>query len=134
MLDARSDDDVQVTCADRGRAVERSLQGRAALAVDRAGSHGLGPAGDEQGDAADVERLLADLRHAAHLHVLHLARVDVDPLHETVQRSRREIVRADVGQRPVPLADRGANRLDDEGVAHEVTVPPHTGATIPTPP
>ena len=39
---------------------------------------GLGPAGDERGDPADVQRLLADLRHAAHLHVLDLTGIEVE--------------------------------------------------------
>jgi hypothetical protein len=46
---------------DRRRGVHRRLHRRAALPVDGRGAHRLRPPGDQRGDAADVERLLADL-------------------------------------------------------------------------
>ena len=118
VLDARRDDDVEVAGLDRRRAVERGLQRRSALAVDRRGADRLRPAGDEHRLPADVQRLLADLGHAAHLHVLDLAGLDVEPVDEAVQDLRRELVGADLGERAAAPPDRGANRIDDERVTH----------------
>ena len=92
-LDARRDDDVELARPDRGGRVEVRLHRRAALPVDGRAAHRLGPAGDERRHAADVPALLADLRHAAHLHVLDLRGIEVVPRDERVQhlpaRARR---------------------------------------------
>ena len=113
VLDARGDDEVEVARLDRRRAVERRLQRGAALAVDRRRADRLGPAGDEDRAAPDVERLLADLGHAAHLHVLDLAGVEVDAADEAVQHLRGELVGADLCERAVPPPDRRADGIDD---------------------
>ena len=113
VLDAGSDDEVEVAGLDCRGAVEGGLERGAALPVHGRGAHGLGPAGDENCAPPDVQRLLADLGHAAHLHVLDLARVDIDAPDEAVQDLRRELVRADLGQRAVPPPDRRANGVDD---------------------
>jgi hypothetical protein len=52
-----------------GGKVQRLL-GRSALAVNRRGGHRLRPPGREHRASSDVERLLADLGHAAHDHVV----------------------------------------------------------------
>ncbi len=98
MLDAGRDDEVEVTCLDRGGAVERRLQRGAALTIHGRRAHGLRPAGDEYRSPPDVQGLLSDLRDAAHLHVLDLTRVEVDSTDQAVQDLRGELVGADVGE------------------------------------
>ena len=78
VLDPGRDDEVEMAGLDRGGSVHRRLHRRAALAVDRGRADRLRPARDQRGDAADVQRLLADLRHAAHLDVLDRARLEIE--------------------------------------------------------
>ena len=119
-LDAARDDEVELPRPDCRRRVEVRLHRGAALAVDRRAGDRDRPAGGERDVAADVPRLLVDLRHAAPLHVLDLGGIDAVPLHERVHDLRRELVAADVRERPVLLADRAANRIDDHcaGLRH----------------
>ncbi len=105
-LDARGNDDVEVAGLDRGCRVERGLHRRTTLAVDRRRGDGLRPPRDECGDAAHVERLLADLGDATHLDVLDLGGVDADPADEAVEHVRGEVVGPNGGERTVPAADR----------------------------
>ena len=93
-LDPGRDDDVELPGPDRRGRVEVRLHRRAALAVDGGPADGLGPAGDHRRHPPDVPALLADLRHAAHLHVLDLGRVEVVAGDEAVQHLRRELVAA----------------------------------------
>ena len=116
-LDARRDDDVELARPDRGGGVEVRLHRRAALAVDGRPADRLRPARDHRRHPADVPALLADLRHAAHLHVLDLGRIEVVARDEAVQHLRRELVAARAGERAVPPADRAANGVDDVGLA-----------------
>ena len=122
-LDARRDDDVEMAGLDRGGGVEGRLHRRAALPIDGRRRDGLGPSGDERGDPRDVEGLLADLRHAPHLDVLDLGRIEPDPADEAVQRIGREIVRANAGERSVAAADRRSDGVDDECLGHAATLP-----------
>ena len=115
VLDACRDDDVEVARLYRGCRIERRLQRGAALPVDGGCTDGLGPARDEDGAPPDVQRLLADLRDAAHLHVLDLARIEVDAADESVQNLCGELVGANLGKRSVPPPDRGADGVDDVG-------------------
>src|SRR5918992_1086996 len=103
---------------DRRRAVESRLQRRAALAIDRRRAHGLRPARDEHRLAPHVEGLLPDLRHAAHLDVLDLGRLDIESTDEPVQNLSRQFVRANLRERAAATPDRRANGVDDEGVSH----------------
>ncbi len=116
-LDAGRDDDVELPGPDRRGRVEVRLHRRAALAVDRCPADGLRPAGDHRRHPADVPALLADLRHAPHLHVLDLGRVEVVAGDEAVQHLRRELVAARARKRPVPPADRAADGVDDQRFA-----------------
>jgi hypothetical protein len=117
-LHARGDDDVEMAGLDGGRRVERRLHRGAALTIDRAGADRLGPAGDERGDPSDVQGLLSDLRHAAHLHVLDLGGIDPDPFGEAVEHLSRELVCANARERAVLAADRRTDGLDDVRVRH----------------
>ena len=74
--------------------------------------------GDERRDPPDVERLLADLRHAAHLHVLDLGRIEVVALDEGVHDLPGKLVGAERGECAVPPADRRADSVDDQRVFH----------------
>jgi hypothetical protein len=123
-LETGRDHDVEMTRLHRRRGVERGLHRRPALPVDRRAADGLGPPRHERGHPGDVQGLLADLADTAHLDVLDLRRVEIEPPGEPVQRLCRELLRADARKRPVPPADRRPDRLDDERIAHGVTVPP----------
>ena len=59
------------------------------------------PAGGQHGHPADVPALLADLRDAAHLHVVDPARIEADPVDQPVQHLRREVVAAQRRERSV---------------------------------
>ena len=117
-LDPGRDDEVELARGNRRRGVEVALHRGAALAVDSRPAHRLRPACDERRHPADVPPLLADLRDAAHLHILDLGRVEVVPRNEAVQHLAGELVGANLGERPVSLADRGANRVDDQRARH----------------
>jgi hypothetical protein len=120
-LDSGRDDEVELARPDRGRCVEVALHRRAALPVDGRAGHRVRPARDQRRHPADVPALLADLRDAAHLHVLDLRRIEPVPLHERVQHLSGELVRAERGERAVPPADRRADGVDDEslGTLHD---------------
>ena len=76
-LDAGGDDHVVGAGDDAlGTEVHRLLA-RTALAIDGGGGDRLGPTGGEHCVAADVERLLTDLHHAAHDHVVDEGGVEV---------------------------------------------------------
>ena len=113
-LDAARDDEVELSRPDRRGGVEVRLHRRAALAVDGRAATETGQPGGERDVAADVPRLLVDLRHAAPLHVLDLGGIDAVPLDERVHDLGRELVAADVRQRAVLLPDRAANGIDDD--------------------
>ena len=81
-----------------------------------------GQPGDQRGDAPDVQRLLADLRDAAHLDVLDRSGIEVESLHQPVQHLRGQLVGPHRRERAVPLADRAADGVDDQGVAHRLAV------------
>ena len=113
-LDAGRDDDVELAGPDRGGRIEVRLHRGAALAVDGRPTDRLGPAGDHRRHPADVPALLADLRHAAHLHVLDLGRIEVVAGDEAVQHLSRELVAARPRKGAVPPPDRAANGVDDQ--------------------
>ena len=107
-LDARRDDDVELTRPDRRGRVEVRLHRRAALAVDRRPADRLRPAGDERNHPADVPALLADLGHAARA-----GRPRPRPDRASARSTRPfstcagELVAADRRQRAVPAARSG---------------------------
>ena len=90
------------------------LLGGAALAVDRGGGHGLGPAGAEDGVAADVDALLGDLHDAAHDDVVDQRRVEVVALGDRREGLRGEVDGVDGAELAVALAARGADNVDDD--------------------
>jgi hypothetical protein len=104
------------------------LLGGAALPVNRHAGHGLRPARAERRVAGDVDRLLADLPHAAPDHVVDQRRIDPGPLGQRPERMGREVGRVHAGEASVALADRGPDRLDDDCVSHaSLRVPPAVG-------
>src|SRR5262249_13554654 len=122
VLDAGRDDEVELARPDGRRSIERGLQRRAALTVDRRRAHRLRPARDEDDAATDVESLLADLRHAPHLHVFDGARVELRAPDEAVQNLCRELVSPDVRKRAVPAPDRRPNRIDYVCLSHAPSI------------
>ena len=121
MLDAGCDDDVEVPRLDRRRGVERRLKRRAALSVDGRSTDGLGPPGDENGSASDVQGLLADLRHTPHLDVFDRTGLELQPTRKPVQNLRRELVRTDAGEGSTSPPDRRSNRIHDVRVSRHRT-------------
>jgi hypothetical protein len=113
VLDTGSDDEIEMARLYCRRTVERSLHRGSTLSVDRRGANGLGPACDEHRPAADVQRLLTDLGHASHLDVFDLSWIEADPIEESVQHLRGELVRADVRERAVstPIGERTASTM-----------------------
>ena len=103
---------------DGGGAVERRLQRRAALPVHGRRADGLRPVGDEHRLPTDVERLLSDLRHASHLHVLDLGGIEIETVEEAVQDLGCELVRTHARKRPTTPPDRRPNGIDEKGVRH----------------
>ena len=131
-LDAGRDDDVELARPDRGGRVEVRLHRRAALAVDGRAADRLRPAGDQRDHPADVPALLADLRHAAHLHVLDLRRVEVVPRDAgrsaPARRARRRGCRASVPFR-LPIGERTASMMSASvGIDWPFNLPPGTAA------
>ncbi len=115
-LDPGRHDQVELSRHHRRGAVEVRLHRRPTLAVDRRAADLDRPSRGEHRHPADVPPLLADLRHAPHLHVLDLGRIEVDTADEPVQDLRRKVVSAQHRQRPVPAPDRRANSIDDVAV------------------
>src|SRR5581483_12285601 len=119
-LDPTGDDDVVLAGHD---AVGGLLDGglaRAAGPVHGDPAHGLGPAGGQHRVAADVGRLVPDLADTAPDDVVDGLRVDAGARDQCLQYVRGQVHRVDPGQRTVPLADRGADGLDDDGLWHGV--------------
>ena len=113
------DDDVEVPGLDRGGGVERGLHRRAALAVDgRRGAPSRASRRRAPRSRPTLRRLLADLRHAPHLHVLDLRGIEADratrPLSTSAARSSARTVASVPLRRPIGRADG----VDDEGVGH----------------
>jgi hypothetical protein len=103
-----------------GREV-RSLLRRPALAVDGGAGHGLREAGGEDGVAAQVHRLGADLGHAAEDHVLDELGVEVVALDEGPQDLGAEVDGVPARQVAVALAEGRADGIDDHGAGHGVS-------------
>src|SRR5690606_4732096 len=125
--DAAGDDDVVDAGGDQGGAVVDGLLGRAALAVDGCGRGLHRQAGLEPGVAADVERLLAELLHAAGDDVTGLRRVDTAALEELAVGPRQQVRGvqvAVVALLRVAAADRRPHRLDDYHLAAAETALP----------
>src|SRR5262249_761024 len=112
-LDAARDDEAELARPDGGGRVEVRLHRGAALAIDRRPGHRNRPAGRERDVAADVPRLLVDLRDAPPLHILDLGRIDAVPTHERIDDLRRELVATDVRERAVLLPDGATDGVDD---------------------
>jgi hypothetical protein len=107
--------------------VQRLLR-RPALPVDGGAGHGVGIAGREQRVAAEVQRLLADLRHAPHDHVVDHAGVEVVAHHQRGEHVGGEVHRVPTAELPVAAAERCADGVDDDGGRHARL--PHSRPTV----
>ena len=117
------DDEVELARPDRGGRVEVALHRRAALPVDGRPRTDVRPAGDERRHPPDVPALLADLRDAAHLHVLDLGRVELVPGEEPVQHLPGELVRAQASTSVpfrLPIGVRTASTIRASTIVHSV--------------
>ena len=106
------------------RAAHHALRGevdrllaRPALAVDRDRRDVLGEARREPAHPAD-RGLLADLRDTADDHVVDEVRVDARALDDRADDVRAEVGGVPPGQRAAAPADRGADRVEEEGFGH----------------
>jgi hypothetical protein len=91
---------------------------RSALPVDGDAGHRFGQPSREPGVPGDIEALRADLRDAAHDHVVYRARVNPGPVDQGSQGVGGQVDGVDPGQAAVPLADGGAYRADYERIRH----------------
>ncbi len=121
-FDAGGDDDVVGAGHDALRGEVHRLLARPALAIDGGRRHLFGPAGGEHGVAADVERLLTDLHHAAHDDVVDHCGVEVVALGEGLQYVRCQLDGVLVLQLAVALAARCADGVDDHCFGHVVLI------------
>ena len=80
--------------------------------------HRLGPAGGEDGVAADVDALLADLHDAAHDHVVDESGIEVVALDERLEHLGGQVGGMPAAELPVALATGGADGIDDDGIGH----------------
>ena len=114
-LDAAGDAEV-VGAGDHALGDEvHGLLGRAALAVDRGGGHVPGQAAGDPRVAGHVVGLLAHLADTAPDDVVDPTGIDPRPVDERVEREPQQVRRVPAGQRPLPLADRRADGVDDDG-------------------
>src|SRR5512132_4079463 len=91
----------------------RRLLRRAALAVDGGGGDVPRQPGGDPGVACDVAALLPRLGHTTADDVVDGPGIDVIAFEEGPQRQPEQVGRVPVRQRTLPLADRGAHRVDD---------------------
>ena len=97
----------------------RGLLARAALGVDRGGAGALGEPGVQPGPADHVVGLLTGLGDAAADDLLDQLRVDARRARSTSACAKPEQRGGVHAREPaLPLAERGADGVDDHGVAH----------------
>src|SRR6266540_3171333 len=94
------------------------LLARTALPVDRGRGSRDWKAGGEPCVARNVERLLANLAHAAEDHVLDQLRLDAGPIDDLFQHERTEDDGMHVLELSVAATDRCPHGLNDHGFAH----------------
>src|SRR5919204_74040 len=123
-LDAGGNDEVQLSRPNRRRRVHVRLHRRATLPVNGRAADGLGPSRDERDHSPEIPALLADLRDTAELDVLDLRRIEVVSRQQPIQDLGGHLVAADLGQRPVLLADRRSHGVDDVRSPHGTRVVP----------
>ena len=78
----------------------------------------LRPPGGEHGVAADIAGLVADLRDAAPYDVIDDGGVDARALHQGGENEGGQVGGMHLRQPAVALADRRANRFDDDRFTH----------------
>jgi hypothetical protein len=97
------------------------LLGRATLPVHGDAGHRLGQARREPRGAGDVAGLRADRVHAAEHHVVDGARVGLGAGQQGRDDVRAQVGRVHAGQAPAAAGDRGAHRVDNEGLGHSAS-------------
>ncbi len=110
------------------------LLARPALGVDRGGGGGQGQAGRQPGGAADVEGLLANLRHTPRHQLSDRGRVDPGALDQGGEGGTQEVGGMHGRKTAVAAADWGSYRVDDDHVRHGVMLVRGTSPTVRAPP
>lgn len=119
-FNAAGDGDVVVATDDSGRSEMQGLLRGSACPIHRHTGDRFGPARGQYGVSADAAGLLTDLADAAPQDVVDCARVEVVAFGEGAKDMCGQVDRVDPGQPSVPLSDRCANCVDDDGVVHGV--------------
>src|SRR5690606_32564239 len=91
----------------------------------------VGEPGGEEGVATDVVALLTHLADGAHDHVVHERRIEVVPLHESLEGDGGQIDGVNVLEDPVATPDGGPHGVDDYGISHDA---PFSSEPIKEPP
>ena len=116
--------DVRYPAPHLHRRVEDGLQARAAAAVDLQPGGGHREARVQRDDPADRGRLHRRVAVPEQDVVDGVGR-DAGALDDRADDRRRQLVGRDVAQRPPEPADRGTQRLADDGVTHRFLPPSH---------
>ena len=117
-LDAAGDAGVDGAGGDERGDEVGGVLGRAALGVDGGGPGALGEPRVQPGPADHVVGLLAGLGDAAADHLVDEVRVDAGPVEDGLLGRAEQLAGVQAGQPAAPAAERGADCLDDDRVAH----------------
>ncbi len=117
-LDPACNDDVLLARHHRLHGEIQRLLARSAGAVDGGAGDGFRPPRGEDRVAADVARLVADLRYAAPDDVVDDFRVDTRTLHQRGEDEGGQVGGVHLGQSAVALADRRPDRFDNYRFTH----------------
>src|SRR6185312_278032 len=118
-LDAAGDRQFQLTGTDASRGATHRIHTGAAQAIERHARHLDRQAGQQQAHARDVTVVFAGLVGAAEKYFVDL--LGIQPRvarQQRLQRHRAEVVGTDAGERAAVAADRGADAIDNEYLAH----------------
>jgi hypothetical protein len=113
------DDEVEVPGLDRGRRVHRRLHRRSALAVDRWSRR---PVSASRRSATATRPTFSACSPTCETQPIWTSSTapgsSVEPLRQPAQHLGGELVGPHRRERAVPLADRAADGVDDQGIAH----------------
>ena len=118
-FDAAGDGEVDLAGADRARGVADRIEAGGAEPVHGDAGHMIRQAREQRRHARDIAVVLAGLVGAAEHDLVERGPVDVRiALDQRPDRDRGQIVGAHLGERAAVAADRRADRIAQEDVAH----------------
>jgi hypothetical protein len=91
------------------------------LPIQARPGHRFGQFGREHGIPGHVQRLFADLLHAAEDHIVDQRRIGAGAVHERIDDLRREVGRVPILQTSAALPAGGASGRHDIGFSHGVS-------------